>query len=128
MPVQENIVKRLTSTDDRADAVLVTRDAGATTSVGYDLFIVPKGQPLSKDDHAVFIADHPDGLGFEWVGTRGLAIWYAKARVFHFTNFWHDKRLDNFQYEVKITEKETGPPVRSDGKPAHNRDRSGTED
>jgi hypothetical protein len=107
MTVEEKEVQRIGSRDGRVEAVLITRDAGATTSAASHLFIVPKGGKVGKDDKAVFIADNVEGLRIQWAGDRHLTVEYQKARIFGFTNFWSSQRLDNFKYEVRITENQT---------------------
>jgi hypothetical protein len=102
-------IHRYTSPDSRVDAVVVTSDAGATTSTAYHVFIVPKDATYPKDfDVSIFTADHIEGLNVYWQGAKILKVTYKTARIFKFTNFWQSRDVDNFQYIVKIIETEQG--------------------
>jgi len=37
-----------------------------------------------------------------WTKPKKLEIRYDQARIFSFTNFWHRKDIDNFQYVVEL--------------------------
>ena len=81
-------IHRYTSPDSRVDAVVVTSDAGATTSTAYHVFIVPKDATYPKDfDVSIFTADHIEGLNVYWQGAKILKVTYKTARIFKFTNF-----------------------------------------
>ena len=108
MGVKLTEINRYTSPDSRVDAVIVTSDAGATTSVGYHIFIVAKGDHPKDLKFSIFSADHVVGLKVFWQQSRHLKVTYQAARIFKFTNFWQSKDVDNFQYEVKIAETEQG--------------------
>lgn len=101
-------VSRFTSPDSRVDAVIFTSDAGATTSVGYHIFIVQKDAQPEDLKAAIFTADHVDDLKVFWQQSKHLKITYQTAMIYKFTNFWQSKYVDNFRYKVKITETEIG--------------------
>jgi hypothetical protein len=106
MDVKLTEVSRYTSPDSLVDAIIVTSNAGTTTSVGYHIFIVPKGSHPKELKFAIFSADHVTDLQVFWQQPKYLKLTYRNARIFKFTNFWQSKYIDNFQYEVKITETE----------------------
>ena len=94
-------VKRLTSHDNKIDAVIIKKNYGATSSYVYDLYVVPKGKNVDSKD-AKFTADHIKELELIWLQDRLLQITYKKARIFHFSNFWQFKEVNNFSYVVEI--------------------------
>jgi hypothetical protein len=106
MGVKLTEINRYTSPDSRVDAVIVTSDAGATTSIGHHIFIVPKGESPKDMKFSILTANHVVGLKVYWQQAKNLKITYQAARIFKFTNFWQSREIDNFQYEVKITETE----------------------
>ena len=97
-------IKRITSPDSLVDAVICETNGGATTSYGYLVFIVPKGQQYSKEWMMkwVFNADHIDSLSMKWKENKYLEISYKQARIFEFTNFWQSKEIKNYSYVVEI--------------------------
>ena len=62
MGVKLTEINRYTSPDSRVDAVIVTSDAGATTSIGHHIFIVPKGESPEDLKFSILTADHVVGL------------------------------------------------------------------
>lgn len=104
---REEIV-RVTSPDSVVDAVLVRTDGGATTSFGFHLYIVPVGgEP--QVGHELFTADHMVGQKIEWKRPKSLEIQYEEARIFHFSNFWQSKDVQNFGYVVELHLKPLNP-------------------
>lgn len=97
---------RATSPDGRVDAVVVERDCGATTRVATRVQLVPKGREVSGDKGLVFVADELAGFELRWIEQSKLELRYTAARIFQFTNFWMSRDLDNFNYVVRIAEKE----------------------
>ncbi len=94
-------VERVTSPDNKVDAVIIKKNYGATASFIYDIYIVPKGKKvdLGKPE---FRADHVEKLSLNWSQNKLLQIKYKNARIFHFSNFWQSKEVDNFSYVVEI--------------------------
>ncbi len=97
-------VFRLQSPDGRVDAVLLETDGGATTSLGYYLYLVPNGKKVTHSDYAVFIADRLIDRRIYWQQQKLLHIEYSDARIINFKNYWYCRELDNFKYKVKIKE------------------------
>jgi len=92
------------SPDAEVDAVLMKSDGGATTSVSYNLFILPKGAssrelPL---EHSRLIADNAEGLRITWIENKILEIDCKSARIFRFSNFWQSKEVQDYRYIVEI--------------------------
>lgn len=94
-------IKRITSPDSLVDAVLLETNAGATTSLGYNLYIVPRGKK-SQIGYEQFIADHIIDLEINWKEIQFLEIKYKQARIFKFTNFWHSEKVRNWSYVVEL--------------------------
>lgn len=102
-PCNQIEVKRVGSVDKKVEAVLIKNDCGATTSDVYSVSIMGIGEKLN-DKNIVFKADHIEGLLILWRGEKFLEIKYKQARIFHFTNFWQSKEVDNFSYIVEVRE------------------------
>jgi len=99
--VSRTEVMRIKSPDAITDAVLIKVDAGATTSYAYEVYIVPVGGH-STQGNEIFKADKINGLEIKWIQSKHLEIKYEDGRIFHFSNFWHSKDVDNFRYIVEI--------------------------
>jgi hypothetical protein len=97
-------IKRISSLDKKAEAVLIETDGGATSSFGNLVFIIVPGKKITQNDlkYAVFNADHYQGLDMHWEVNRQLVISYNKARIFSYTNFWNSDEIDNWNYVVEI--------------------------
>lgn len=78
-------------------------NCGATTAYSYKVYVTPKGASTEKFN-PIFIADKLDGEIVEWSSSKHLRIKYRQARIFNFTNFWHSRDVDNFNYVVTIRE------------------------
>lgn len=101
-------ISRVPSPDARVDAVLVrTAGGGATVGYGYNIFIVPRGQSPGRGEERL-VADHLKNLTLLWQGPRQLEIRYDEARIFRFSNFWHSKDIDDFNYVVELRLSPTG--------------------
>lgn len=96
---------RITSPDNKVDAVLMRINCGATTAYSYKIYITPKGKSAEKSN-PIFIADQLEGEIIEWYTSKHLTIRYKHARIFTFTNFWHSRDVDNFNYVVAIRTEE----------------------
>jgi hypothetical protein len=96
-------VARVTSPDSIVDAVATVGSVNATTAFVHRVYIVPRGAavPAGRDFEA-FRADYVTGLGLEWPRARMLEIRYDTARIFHFSNSWSSREVDDFRYEVEV--------------------------
>ena len=94
-------IERIPSPDNKVEAVLVSSDAGATTSTGFHVFIVPKGSKI-ETGYEKFIADKVLGIKLSWKKNKLLEIQYESARIFKFSNFWNSQSLQNWNYIVEI--------------------------
>jgi len=99
--VERKEINRVKSPDSLVDAVIVRTSAGATTSYGYMLYIVPSGKE-PKEGNEVLRADNLINVALIWKEPRFLEISYEKGRIFFFTNFWHSKEVEDFQYIVEL--------------------------
>ena len=103
LPAELVEVQRISSANGKVDAVLFTSDAGATTSTGTHLFLVPHGQKVQSLKYAVLSMDYVDGLAMQWVSEKEFNVSYSKARIFHYTNFWQHQFVDDYKFIVEIT-------------------------
>lgn len=94
-------ISRLKSPDSMVEAVLIRTNAGATTSYGYHLYIIPFGKKI-KNEYEVFRADRVDSLDIYWKENNFLEIKFKKAQIFNFKNFWFSKEVQNYRYIVEI--------------------------
>ncbi len=72
------VTKRLTSPDGTRDAVVFTRDCGATTDFSTQVALVPSGQVPGEGGN-VFIAPRAADVRVEWVGNDTLLVHDAIA-------------------------------------------------
>jgi hypothetical protein len=111
-------VMRITSPDGRVDAVVVSGDGGATTSLVYSVYLVPVGGKVERGerDGSNFDADHFKGFGVSWKESRILEIKYDEARILDFRNYWYSREVDDFNYVVEVvlapTRAESSLPAR----------------
>jgi hypothetical protein len=79
-------VARLAHPDANVDAVLVETNCGATTSFGYEVFLLPRGQKPTESDHAVASLygavrnAQAYGVNFRWTSNDTLVVEYLKAQ------------------------------------------------
>lgn len=100
-------ILRITSPDNRVDAVLEEINCHTTTPFVYRLYIVPKGASIQKS-YLVFHADHLEDETIQWLAPKLLEIKYKYARIYKFTNHWLPK--DDFNYVVEIIERSSSYP------------------
>jgi len=112
----DKIISHKVSPDKRVDAIILETNCGATTSYVHKVYIFPSGSDSLDLDYPVFAADRTEGLKIGWVAKfptdhtdrwavkQQLYIGYDKARIFKYTNSWHSRELDNFEYLIEITE------------------------
>jgi hypothetical protein len=82
-PIADKVLYRSVSPDRRFDAIVFTRDAGATTRISYCIAIVPRGETSLQQQ--VFQADSIDDkedLIVKWEGQTLLIGFPKPARVF----------------------------------------------
>jgi len=99
--VEKIEINRKKSPDSKVEAVLTRINSGATSSYAYYIYIVPSGEDI-KNYREIFKADNVQNLEIIWKKDKLLYIKYKKGRIFHFTNFWHSKKIQNYEYQVKI--------------------------
>jgi hypothetical protein len=86
---------------------VIRKNGGATTSLFYEVYIVPDNEnvsgynPVLKADK-VTTNNGNYGFTIEWESSKVLKIEFHKARIFHFSNFWHSKKIHNFDYIIEI--------------------------
>ena len=79
-------VARVPSPDQRVDAVLVETNGGATTSFGYEVYVVPAGAPYSRGAkvaslYAAVRSDRAYGANLRWADPKHLLIEYREAQI-----------------------------------------------
>ena len=96
-------IERITSLDSMIDAVVIRTNAGATTSYGYMVYVVPAGGETKKG-REVFRAHKIDGFQVKWRNSRFLEVHYRKGRILHFTNFeaLHDIQGHYDEVEIRL--------------------------
>lgn len=82
-PLPFSEVARTTHSSKSIDAVLVRRHAHSTVSDPFELFLVPKGEPVTNDLKPVFRADHAYATQTAWKDERSLLVESPGARYFH---------------------------------------------
>lgn len=103
LPAELTEVQRIPSESGKVDVVVLSSDAGATTSVGTHLFLVPHGYKVKTLKYAVLSMDHVGGLVINWNSEKELTLSFSKARIFHYTNFWQHQDVDDFKHIIEIT-------------------------
>lgn len=100
-PVARKEIMRITSPDSLVDVVLIQTNAGATTSLVFEVYIVPTGGPPTEND-LLFRGDKMEELKLRWVQSKFLIVQYEQGQIFHFSNFWLSQHVQNFKYKVEI--------------------------
>lgn len=95
--VQESTI----SPSQKTEYLQIRRNCGATTGYSHHIYIIPTGQPYDKYE-PVLTADKVSLMTAKWEDPRMLKISYESARIFHFTNFWHSKDVDNFEHIIQV--------------------------
>lgn len=94
-------VSRVSSPDNRVDAVLTRGNCGATTSYSYRVYLVNVGKTPNEND-MVFLSDNAESISVTWQTSKKLLIYYGEARIFKFRNFWSSTEIENSKYVVSI--------------------------
>lgn len=102
-PVSKEIM-RVKSPDSKVDAVVITRDVGATSAEATFIYLIPHGRKINEndDDNTVFIGDYVKNLNVLWSEWRFLEIHYDEARISKFKNYWESQEVDDYHYHVEI--------------------------
>ena len=84
-PTSQDEVSRVSSSSGRVDAVLVETNGGATTSFGYLVYFVPRGQKAPHRGEVAWLYaaarnDHAFGANLKWTGPTQLTVVYRDAQ------------------------------------------------
>src|ERR1043166_6260926 len=85
-------VARVPKSDADIDAVLVETNGGATTSFGYEVFILPRGQKPNCSDHPVVSLygagrnENAYGANLRWTLSDTLVVEYLDAKYADWLN------------------------------------------
>lgn len=101
---EDKELARQKSPDSKVDYVIFERDCGATTSKVNKIFITPSGQKVKGEP--IFVSDKSERISVSWLAPKLLAIEYQEARIYTFQNFWSSKEVENFNYEIRINERQ----------------------
>lgn len=94
-------VYRLTSPDNKVDAIVAKKETDATAGLPFFLYIVPKGGHITESE-PILIADSMDNAQVKWRASKKLVVSFSSGRIFSFSNFWQSSEIDNFQYSVNV--------------------------
>jgi hypothetical protein len=94
-------IARYLSPDSLVEAVLVTADVDATTRMQYEVYLVPAGGPVPKNDFVVFAAERIRGLDVRWREPKFLEIAFEEATIHRFRNAWRTREVQGFGYVVE---------------------------
>ena len=85
-------VARVAQPQANVDAVLVETNGGATTSFGYEVFVLPHGQVPERSGNPVAYLygagrnEHAYGVNLRWDSSDTLAVEYLDARHVNWVN------------------------------------------
>jgi hypothetical protein len=85
MGASHDVVRRVTCPSVPVDAVLVETNGGATTSFGYEVHLVPRGQKPSQGSEVAFLYgavrnSNAYGANLRWTSGDTLAVEVLEAR------------------------------------------------
>lgn len=104
-------IRRLRSPDGQVEAVLLTGEAGATTSKATLILLVPTGRGVNVKQlqqwDVVFRADHLKNLEVAWSQPQLLDVRYEEARISQFKNLWEFWEGRDTSYAVEVRLKPT---------------------
>ena len=102
-------MKRVTSPNEKYDAVLYRISGGAATSFVYDIYILPKGKKSIVLESTVLHARRAPDLDMFWDKDGELIIQYSKAEICKFDGIVTPGILNHSNYVgielVKLPEK-----------------------
>ncbi len=98
------ILKEVVSPDKRVKAVLIENYGGATVANSFLVLLMRPNEIVEEDNFnlSIFTSDNCSDLDIAWKYNNDFSITFCYGRVFHFTNFWSDAQIDNWQYNVHI--------------------------
>lgn len=79
------------------EAVVAQGDGGAALWV----YIVPKGGS-TRNEHEVLLVDCVSGFKATWADVKMLELRFNRARIYHFTNYWYSREVQDFRYKLEI--------------------------
>ena len=102
-PIYMEQIERYPSPDSVMDAVLMKIGGGLTTTTDvYALYIVLRGDIVSKKEGAVFSAVNIEGLRCRWKTPKLLVIQYREGKIEYFRNYWSEIDVKDPRYAVEI--------------------------
>jgi DNA-binding transcriptional regulator of glucitol operon len=104
-------VERHINSDGRVEAVVMSSNAGATTAYTHYVFVLPKGEQVSRKSISrrkrmlVFHVYRVYELEVKWTDVRALDITYKDADIFGFRNKIHPFD-DDWDYVVNVRQRQ----------------------
>lgn len=99
---QPDVVLRLTSPDQKVDALVLRNSISTGAAAVYHIQLVAAGGPPKDMKFDRFRADQVQALQLRWVDRAVLHIEYDNARIFHFSNFWISRDVEFFEHLVEL--------------------------
>ena len=122
-------VSRVRSPDGSRDAVLIERNGGATTSFGYEVFVVPHDAPVHEGApgtvaslYAATRNAQAYGVNLRWLPGDTLAVEYLRAREALTHAPALSRRQDGLRVVLRAGVEDPSAPS---GGMQHNRERTG---
>jgi hypothetical protein len=104
-------VSRSKSPTEKVEAVVVSADGGATTSVVTSIYLTRAGKRVKADSDLVFASDHDKELTLKWRDSTTLEIHYSEARILQFRNSWEGIEIrllpSNQEYSLPMSVRST---------------------
>jgi hypothetical protein len=88
------------------DAVVISADPGAFSSVFYFLYLVPKGAKADAilGDPSIAFTSEGDPMIVSWERPRFLSVNTGNSHVQYFRNLWHSNRVPDYYVELSLAE------------------------
>jgi hypothetical protein len=107
-------IARIPSPDRVVDAVVTKWSGDATVGFVHRVFLVPHGAAVTPGGESLR-ADHVEGLAVRWESPDHVILTLDEARVFHFSNFWNAREVENFRRTIALDlVRAGGPPPQAD--------------
>jgi len=92
---------RISSPDNKYDAVVCGGDAGPMTEYRYSLFIVPKGKPIVPKEIVIdsrFLKPHD----VEWTGNKEVLVKHSCDKILYYAPIWSYPKYSKIKDTIKI--------------------------
>lgn len=103
--IPPKVLSEAVSPDGLLKSQVVEHSVGGATGSRFYVVSILKGKfgtPVARIDDIRTRDDQPGKLEVYWIDVRTLGIRYPRARVLHFTNFWHSKEYYAFKRVIEV--------------------------